>query len=226
MSPRSNCLDSTAKSLRQTASFIIPTLNRINTDQNHIQALLLVPTRELALQTSQVCKTLGSHIPDLQVMVTTGGTTLRDDILRLEQPVHILVGTPGRILDLGSRGVADLSRCESFVMDEADKLLSEEFTPVIEQLLALCPEERQVMLFSATFPYIVKEFSVGHFEILWTRLTSIQDRHMVQPFEVNLMDELTLKGVTQYYAYVEERQKVHCLNTLFSKVSYRVGGEV
>ncbi|WRT65741.1 ATP-dependent RNA helicase VAD1 [Kwoniella shivajii] len=187
----------------KTASFIIPTLNRINTNHSHIQAVLLVPTRELALQTSQVCKTLGAHIPNLQVMVTTGGTTLRDDILRLQEPVHILVGTPGRILDLGGKGIADLRKCGIFVMDEADKLLSEEFTPVIEQLLALCPQERQVMLFSATFPWNVKEFS---------------DRHMVQPFEVNLMDELTLKGVTQYYAYVEERQKVHCLNTLFSKL--------
>lgn len=145
----------------QTASFIIPTLNRVNTSSSHIQAVLLVPTRELALQTSQVCKTLGSHIKGLQVMVTTGGTTLRDDIMRLQQPVHILVGTPGRILDLGGKGIADLRRCEMFVMDEADKLLSEEFTPVIEQLLALCPQERQVMLFSATFPYIVKDFSVS-----------------------------------------------------------------
>lgn len=109
----------------------------------------------------QVCKTLGAHIPGLQVMVTTGGTTLRDDILRLQQPVHILVGTPGRILDLGSKQIADLRRCSSFVMDEADKLLSEEFTPVVEQLLQIVPAERQVMLFSATFPNSVREFSVS-----------------------------------------------------------------
>jgi ATP-dependent RNA helicase DDX6/DHH1 len=94
-------------------------------------------------------------------MVTTGGTTLRDDILRLQQPVHILVGTPGRILDLGSKQIADLRRCSSFVMDEADKLLSEEFTPVVEQLLQIVPAERQVMLFSATFPNSVREFSVS-----------------------------------------------------------------
>jgi ATP-dependent RNA helicase DDX6/DHH1 len=98
---------------------------------------------------------------DLKVMVTTGGTTLRDDILRLQDPVHILVGTPGRILDLGGKGIADLRKCEIFVMDEADKLLSEEFTPVIEQLLGLCPRQRQVMLFSATFPHEVKDFSVS-----------------------------------------------------------------
>ncbi|TXT12881.1 hypothetical protein VHUM_01282 [Vanrija humicola] len=187
----------------KTGSFIIPTLNRVNTSLSHIQAVLLVPTRELALQTSQVCKTLGAHIPGLQVMVTTGGTTLRDDILRLQEPVHILVGTPGRILDLGGKGIANLSKSGIFVMDEADKLLSEEFTPVVEQLLGLCPRERQVMLFSATFPVHVKDF---------------RNRNMVQPYEINLMDELTLKGVTQYYAYVEERQKVHCLNTLFSKL--------
>lgn len=96
-----------------------------------------------------------------EVMVTTGGTTLKDDILRLSQTVHILVGTPGRILDLAGKGIADLSQCSTFVMDEADKLLSPEFTVVIEQLLAFLPKERQLMLFSATFPLIVKDFKVG-----------------------------------------------------------------
>jgi ATP-dependent RNA helicase DDX6/DHH1 len=186
----------------KTAAYIIPSLERLNPKKNHIQAVLLVPTRELALQTSQVCKTLGKHL-GIEVMVTTGGTALRDDIMRLEKTVHVLVGTPGRILDLGGKGIADLSQCSTFVMDEADKLLSPEFTPVIEQMLALLPKERQVMLFSATFPIIVKDF---------------KDKHMVKPYEINLMDELTLQGVTQYYAFVEERQKVHCLNTLFSRL--------
>jgi ATP-dependent RNA helicase DDX6/DHH1 len=125
-----------------------------------IQALLLVPTRELALQTSQVAKTLGKHM-GINIMVTTGGTTLKDDIMRLSEPVHVLVGTPGRILDLAGKGVADLSGCPTFVMDEADKLLSPEFQPVMEQLLSFCPPERQVMLFSATFPIIVKDFKVS-----------------------------------------------------------------
>ena len=88
-------------------------------------------------------------------------------------------------------------------MDEADKLLSPEFQPVIEDILSHCAKNRQILLFSATFPLIVKDF---------------KDKHMVKPYEINLMDELTLRGITQYYAYVEERQKVHCLNTLFSKV--------
>lgn len=152
--------------LEQTASFCIPTINNIDTSLNYIQALILVPTRELALQTSQVCKSLGAHIPGLEIMVTTGGTTLRDDIMRLNKPVHILVGTPGRILDLGGKGIADLRRCRSFIMDEADKLLSEEFTPVIEQLLGLCQRDRQIMLFSATFPWTVKQFMVSHMPCL------------------------------------------------------------
>jgi ATP-dependent RNA helicase DDX6/DHH1 len=143
----------------KTAAFVIPALQQIDISKNKIQALLLVPTRELALQTSQVCKTLGKHM-DVQVMVTTGGTTLKDDILRLSETVHVLVGTPGRILDLAGKNIADLSECPVFVMDEADKLLSPEFSPVMEQLLSYLPKTRQVMLFSATFPLIVKDFKV------------------------------------------------------------------
>ncbi|KAJ1656714.1 DExD/H-box ATP-dependent RNA helicase dhh1 [Dispira simplex] len=186
----------------KTAAFTIPVLEKINTQKPKIQALILVPTRELALQTSQVCKNLGKHM-DVEVMVSTGGTLLRDDILRLKSTVHVIVGTPGRILDLAGKGVCDLSECTTFVMDEADKLLSPEFTPVIEKLLSYFPSERQIMLYSATFPLVVKNF---------------KDKHMIKPYEINLMDELTLRGVTQYYAFVEEKQKVHCLNTLFSKL--------
>jgi ATP-dependent RNA helicase DDX6/DHH1 len=186
----------------KTAAFVIPTLERINPKNPKTQALILVPTRELALQTSQVCRTLGKHL-GINVMVTTGGTGLKDDIIRLGDSVHVIVGTPGRVLDLASKGVADLSECPIFVMDEADKLLSPEFTVVIEQILAFHPKDRQVMLFSATFPMIVKEF---------------KDKNMQMPYEINLMDELTLRGITQYYAFVEEKQKVHCLNTLFQKL--------
>ncbi|KAJ3477025.1 hypothetical protein NLI96_g10746 [Meripilus lineatus] len=144
----------------KTAAFVIPSLQQIDTNKPKIQALLLVPTRELALQTAQVCKILGKHM-QLNVMVTTGGTTLKDDIIRLSDPVHVLVGTPGRILDLVGKNVADLSECPVFVMDEADKLLSPEFAPVMEQLLSYLPKDRQVMLFSATFPLIVKDFKAS-----------------------------------------------------------------
>ncbi|KAL4805247.1 P-loop containing nucleoside triphosphate hydrolase protein [Aspergillus unguis] len=163
----------------KTAAFVIPTLERINPKSTKTQALILVPTRELALQTSHVCKTLGKHL-GINVMVTTGGTGLMDDIIRLNDAVHILVGTPGRVLDLASKGVADLSECPTFVMDEADKLLSPEFTPVIEQLLSFHPKDRQVMLFSATFPMIVKSFksiifcnSTNRVELLAKKITEL-----------------------------------------------------
>ncbi|GBL49368.1 ATP-dependent_RNA_helicase_DHH1 [Candidozyma auris] len=186
----------------KTASFVIPALQQVKPKLNKIQALILVPTRELALQTSQVVRTLGKHLA-IQCMVTTGGTNLQDDILRLNEPVHVLVGTPGRVLDLVSRDIANLGECPLFVMDEADKMLSREFRNVIEQILSFFPKGRQSLLFSATFPYAVKSF---------------MDKHLTKPYEINLMDELTLRGISQFYAFVEEKQKLHCLNTLFSKL--------
>ncbi|ESQ39223.1 hypothetical protein EUTSA_v10001405mg [Eutrema salsugineum] len=186
----------------KTGAFCIPTLEKIDPENNVIQAVILVPTRELALQTSQVCKELSKYLK-IEVMVTTGGTSLRDDIMRLYQPVHLLVGTPGRILDLAKKGVCVLKDCTMLVMDEADKLLSAEFQPSIEELIQFLPQNRQILMFSATFPVTVKSF---------------KDRYLRKPYIINLMDQLTLMGVTQYYAFVEERQKVHCLNTLFSKL--------
>eukprot|EP01088_Endostelium_zonatum_P000417 TRINITY_DN10694_c0_g1_i3.p1 TRINITY_DN10694_c0_g1~~TRINITY_DN10694_c0_g1_i3.p1 ORF type:complete len:453 (+),score=92.82 TRINITY_DN10694_c0_g1_i3:206-1564(+) len=188
----------------KTASFLIPSLQQIDPSKPFIQSLILVPTRELALQTSSVAKELAKHITGLQIMATTGGTPLKEDIMRLESPVHLLVATPGRVLDLTDRKLLDLSKCLILVLDEADKLLSGEFPVIIEQIIQFLPQEnRQILLFSATFPIEVKQF---------------KDKFLKKPFEINLMEELTLKGITQYYAFVEEKQKVHCLNTLFSKL--------
>lgn len=188
----------------KTAAFIIPCLEKCDTEKKHIQSLILVPTRELALQTSAIVKEIGKHM-GVECMVTTGGTSLKDDIMRLYNTVHILVGTPGRVMDLANKGVADLSKCSTVIMDEADKLLSPEFQPLLEQLLNYTAKKRQICLFSATFPVTVKAF---------------KDKFIENPYEINLMDELTLKGVSQFYAFLEERQKVHCLNTLFSKVRF------
>jgi len=186
----------------KTAAYLIPIIERVKINLNEIQALVIVPTRELALQTSQLCKELGRHLK-VQVMVSTGGTNLRDDILRLYNPVHVVVATPGRILDLIERKVAVVKNCSMLVLDEADKLLSMDFKNCLDTIISYMPVKRQIMLFSATFPVTVKEF---------------KERHLSKPYEINLMDELTLLGITQYYAYVEEKQKVHCLNTLFSKL--------
>jgi len=187
----------------KTASFLIPALHKINVDIKGIQALILTPTRELALQTSQVCKELGKHIKGLEVMVTTGGTSLRDDIVRLQSTVHIMVATPGRMLDLCDKKLVDVSNCDYVAMDEADKLLSQELTEIIEKLINYLPPKRQIVMFSATFPVSIKSF---------------KEKHLKDPVAINLMETLTLVGVTQYYAFIEERQKVQCLYTLFKKL--------
>jgi len=187
----------------KTAAFVIPVLEKTEAAKNCIQNIILVPTRELALQTSQVCRDLGKHL-GLEIMVSTGGSSLKDDILRLYNTVHIIIATPGRLRDMAQKGVANLSQCGCICLDEADKLLSPEFMPLIEEIIEYMPKERQILLFSATFPQKVKVF---------------KDRLMNRPYEINLMEELTLKGVTQFYAFVEERQKVHCLNTLFAKLA-------
>jgi ATP-dependent RNA helicase DDX6/DHH1 len=167
-----------------------------------LSVLILIPTRELALQTSAIVKEIGKHM-GVQCMVTTGGTSLKDDIMRLYNSIHIIVATPGRILDLASKKVANLDECRTIVMDEADKLLSPEFQPVLEQIIGLCNKDHQICLFSATFPVTVKSFC---------------QKFVPNPYSINLMDELTLRGITQFYAFVEERQKVQCLNTLFTKL--------
>lgn len=186
----------------KTAAFIIPCIEKTDPTLNHLQILMLVPTRELALQTSAIVKEISKHL-NIQVMVTTGGTNLRDDIMRLYSPVHIVVGTPGRIHDLADKGIADLSKVKTIIMDEADKLLSPEFQEVLENLISKCKPDRQICLFSATFPVAVKGF---------------KDKHLTNAYIINLMDELTLRGISQFYAFVEEKQKVHCLNTLFAKL--------
>lgn len=186
----------------KSGAYLMPVLDRINPECNKVQAIILVPTRELALQTSSIAVSLSKY-KKLGVMVTTGGTDLRADIMRLDNPIHIIIATPGRILDLISKDVANVENCNMIVLDEADKLLSDFFKNVVDSIIRKLPVNRQILLFSATFPLLVKEF---------------MEKHMKRVYEINLMDELTLKGVTQYYAYVQERQKVHCLNTLFSKL--------
>lgn len=187
----------------KTGAYTIPILQRINVDRDNIQALVIVPTRELAMQTSQISMELSKHM-GVRVMVSTGGTNLKDDYMRLYNKVHMVIGTPGRVLDLIKKGFAKVQDCKVLVLDEADKLLSQDFKHMLDDIVSNLPQQqKQIMLYSATFPTTVEHFVRAH---------------MHDPYEINLMDELTLKGITQYYAFVQERQKVHCLNTLFSKL--------
>jgi len=186
----------------KTGAYTIPCLEQIDPTKDIIQGMIIVPTRELALQTSQIAIEVAKHL-NIKVMVTTGGTNLKDDIMRIYEKVHLVVATPGRILDLMEKQVANVSKCRMLVLDEADKLLSQDFKGMLDRVISHLPPNRQILLYSATFPLTVETF---------------MRKHLKDPYEINLMDELTLKGITQYYAFVQERQKVHCLNTLFSKL--------
>ncbi|KAJ7305357.1 hypothetical protein JRQ81_011287 [Phrynocephalus forsythii] len=187
----------------KSGAYLIPLLERLDLKKDKIQAMVIVPTRELALQVSQICIQVSKHMGGAKVMATTGGTNLRDDIMRLDDTVHVVIATPGRILDLIKKGVAKVDHVQMIVLDEADKLLSQDFVQIMEDIILTLPKNRQILLYSATFPLSVQKF---------------MNSHLQKPYEINLMEELTLKGVTQYYAYVTERQKVHCLNTLFSRL--------
>ncbi|CAJ0964300.1 unnamed protein product [Ranitomeya imitator] len=193
----------------KSGAYLIPLLERLDLKKDCIQAMVIVPTRELALQVSQICIQVSKHMGGVKVMATTGGTNLRDDIMRLDDTVHVVIATPGRILDLIKKGVAKVDHIQMIVLDEADKLLSQDFVQIMEDIIMTLPKNRQILLYSATFPLSVQKFMV----VLSFAKTLMK---------LNLMEELTLKGVTQYYAYVTERQKVHCLNTLFSRVSIDV----
>lgn len=172
----------------KTGAYSIPVLEQIDPTKDYIQALIIVPTRELALQTSQICIELAKHM-HIRVMVTTGGTNLKDDIMRIYQKVQVIIATPGRILDLMDKEVANMANCRMLVLDEADKLLSQDFKGMLDHVIMKLPKERQILLFSATFPLSVKNF---------------MEKHLREPYEINLMEELTLKGVTQYYAFVQQ----------------------
>ena len=184
----------------KTAAFLIPVLQKIKADISQPQSLILVPTRELALQLSYVCKKLSKYLTNIKIMVTTGGTLLKDDIVRIYQSIHILIGTPGRILDLLTKKISKFLTYNTFILDEADKLLSNEFFGVVEKINTLfLNESKQTLLFSATFPLIIKD---------------IKDKIMKNPFEINLMEELNLWSISQYYAFMSEAKKVYCVNSL------------
>ena len=183
----------------KTAAFVIPVLQKVRYEIIKIQSLILVPTRELALQVSRISKNLSKYLENVKIMVTTGGTFLKEDIIRMYQSIHVLIGTPGRILDLLTKKILMLSKCEMLILDEADKLLSNEFFSVIEEINKLFSNKnRQTLLFSATFP---------------STIVDIKNKIMKDPCEINLMEELNLFTISQYYAFLSETKKVQCVNS-------------
>ena len=136
----------------KTAAFALPILNNLNgKPQNCIRALVLTPTRELALQIEESFQTYGKYLP-YRCGVVMGGVSQQKQIELLKRGVDVLVATPGRLLDLHAQGLADLSGLEFFVLDEADRMLDMGFIHDVKKVIALLPRRRQTMFFTATLP--------------------------------------------------------------------------
>ncbi len=136
----------------KTAAFTLPILEKLELERRALQALVLCPTRELCAQVARAMRKLGRRHPGLQVLVVSGGEPGRPQARALERGVHVVVGTPGRVLDHLERGVLVLDRVSTLVLDEADRMLDMGFQDQMEQILLALPEARQTMFFSATFP--------------------------------------------------------------------------
>jgi len=183
----------------KTAAFALPILHNF-TPQRHVQALVLAPTRELALQVADSMAVYGKHL-DVRVLAVYGGQPYGPQISRLNRGVDVVVGTPGRLLDLIERKALNIKHVRTLVLDEADEMLNMGFMEDVEKILAETPAERQTALFSATMP---------------PRIRSLANRFMREPQQVSIKrDTLTLASTEQRYYLVHESDKTNALTRLF-----------
>ena len=143
----------------KTAAFGLPTLDKIRTEENTIQALVIAPTRELAVQSQEELFRFGRD-KGVKVRSVYGGSSIEKQIKALRSGAHIVVGTPGRLLDLIKRKALKLNNIETLILDEADEMLNMGFLEDIEAIISRVPEERQTLLFSATMPDAIKRIGV------------------------------------------------------------------
>ncbi|MEY4295801.1 MAG: hypothetical protein RLY82_1489 [Pseudomonadota bacterium] len=148
----------------KTAAFVLPILQKLATQTlyspRRTLALVLVPTRELAMQVGEVFKTLGHHLPQaVQITTLFGGVSINPQMMRLRGGADVIVATPGRLLDLVDHNALSLSYVETLVLDEADRLLDMGFALELKRILSLIPAKRQNLFFSATFPSAVQELA-------------------------------------------------------------------
>jgi len=189
----------------KTATFAISILQSVDKERRDCQALVLAPTRELAQQIKKVLVSLGDYL-GLTVHSCVGGTAVRDDIRTLQQGVHIVVGTPGRVYDMINRRVLRMEDVKMFVLDEADEMLSRGFKDQIYDVFKFLPEKVQVCLFSATMPADVLD---------------VTERFMREPVTILVKrDELTLEGIKQFFVMVErEDWKLDTLCDLYETLT-------
>lgn len=182
----------------KTLSFIIPILERIDPGRNTLQAIILVPIRELALQIARIFRTF---CKDTEVRSTplVGGSDLTDDIIRVSSGVHILIGTPGRILDVMGMTICKIGNNPILVFDEADKLLDPVFYESVHNLLCIVPKKRQICLYSATFP---------------TSIRSFVEMKMNSPKLIKISSEYTLGNISQFFIKINKETKLPCLKSV------------
>ena len=183
----------------KTAAFGFPTLEKIDTDNPAVQALVIAPTRELAVQSQEELFRFGRS-KGVKVRSVYGGSSIEKQIKALKSGAHIVVGTPGRLLDLIKRKALKLNQIETLILDEADEMLNMGFLEDIESIISRVPEERQTLLFSATMPDAIKRIGV---------------KFMKEPEHVKIAaKELTTELVDQYYIRVKENEKFDTMTRL------------
>jgi ATP-dependent RNA helicase DeaD len=187
----------------KTAAFGLPILQKIDRKQVKPQAVILCPTRELCLQIADDLKDYSKYMDDLKVTPVYGGSSIESQIKALRRGVHVIVATPGRLIDLINRKAADLTSVRDVVLDEADEMLNMGFSESIDEILAFVPESRNMLLFSATMPdgiaRIAKKYMRAPKEIIIGRKNEGAQnvRHIF--YMVNAKDKyLVLKRIADY----------------------------
>ncbi|KZC19839.1 MULTISPECIES: DEAD/DEAH box helicase [Rhodanobacter] len=184
----------------KTAAFALPILSRIERRPGKPQALVLAPTRELAIQVAEAFQTYAAHVPGFQVLPIYGGQSYGPQLHSLKRGVHVVVGTPGRVIDHLDKGTLDLSELKFLVLDEADEMLRMGFIDDVEKVLQATPPGRQVALFSATMPAPIRK---------------IAQRHLKEPVEVTIKSSTTTAAnIHQRYWFVSGMHKLDALTRI------------
>src|SRR5690554_3201091 len=184
----------------KTAAFALPILSRLDVTQKKPQALVLSPTRELALQVCEAFEQYAANLRGVHVLPVYGGQAYGVQLSALRRGVHVVVGTPGRIMDHLAKGTLDLSELKYLVLDEADEMLKMGFAEDVETILAETPDEKQVALFSATMPAAIRRIS---------------QKYLHDPEEITVKTKTTTSAnVTQRYLIVSYPQKVDALTRI------------
>ncbi|MGK5025166.1 DEAD/DEAH box helicase [Janthinobacterium sp. RB2R34] len=184
----------------KTAAFALPILSRIDLKQNSPQALVLAPTRELAIQVAEAFQVYAAHIPGFHVLPIYGGQSYGPQLSALRRGVHVIVGTPGRVIDHLDKGSLDLSKLKTLVLDEADEMLRMGFIDDVERILKETPDGHQTALFSATMPSVIKR---------------IATTYLLNPAEVTVAAKTgTADNIRQRYWLVSGMHKLDALTRI------------